>query len=57
MPRETKYKFQLTVPIGNDELWEDIEKLKTLRERKTAVKENILANLESDGWLDCKLSG
>jgi len=53
--RPTEYRFALTVPIGHDELWDEIEALKSTRERRARLKQEILTTLRREGWFDCKL--
>ena len=53
--RATEYKFTLTVPIGNDELWEAIEAIPSSRKRRDRLKMELLTTLCAEGWFDCKL--
>lgn len=55
MTRPTEYRFQLTVPIGSDELWEEIEALPSAKERRKRLKTELLTTLLSEGWFDCEL--
>lgn len=55
MPRAIEYKFTLTVPIGSDELWEEIEAIQTTKERRKRLKDELLTTLQREGWFNCKL--